>query len=158
MYDNKQNTFVTPYLRYLDRTESVESLAPQQIRSNKVKSSYQFLTSEFTLTSQGLPLQQSLGRLIGRSRSSLKCPTSPPLNPWRGFVFQTEILGKCVYIPLAGPGEGLGGPAPLFLDQTEAVRSEKNFFGDRPPLPPYLKVWIRHRILLFSCLMPCRQD
>ena len=35
MYDNKQNTFVTPYLRYLDRTELVESLAVRQIRSKK---------------------------------------------------------------------------------------------------------------------------
>ena len=35
MYDNKQSTFVTPYLRYPDRTESVESLALQQIRSKK---------------------------------------------------------------------------------------------------------------------------
>ena len=47
---------------------------------------------------------------------------------------------------------------PIFLDQTEARRAEKNFLGDRPPsylrvwmttptLPPplpYLKVWIRH--------------
>ena len=42
-------------------------------------------------------------------------------------------------------GRGPGGPAlsPLFLDQTEAPRAEKIFFGDRP-LPPYLKVWIRH--------------
>ena len=53
MYDNKQNTLVTPYPRYLDRTESVESLAPQQIRSKKVESSYQFLAGEFTLTSRG---------------------------------------------------------------------------------------------------------
>ena len=51
---------------------------------------------------------------------------------------------------------------PLFLDQTEARRAEKNFLGDCPPppppylrvwmtararprpLPPYLNVWIRH--------------
>ena len=32
--------------------------------------------------------------------------------------------------------------SPLFLDQTEGRRAEKNFFGDRPPppLPPYLRV------------------
>ena len=52
-------------------------------------------------------------------------------------------------------GRGPGDPGlPLFLDQTETRRAEKNFFGDRPPLskglddltppPPYLKVWIRH--------------
>ena len=28
----------------------------------------------------------------------------------------------------------------LFLDQTEALRAKKNFFG-RPP-PPYLRVWM----------------
>ena len=59
---------------------------------------------------------------------------------------------------------GAGGPAPpLLLDQTEARRAEKIFFGDRhpsspppPPSPshylwvwmtgplPYLKVWILH--------------
>ena len=33
-------------------------------------------------------------------------------------------------------------PRPLFLDQTEAQRAEKNFFGDRPPPPAYLRVWI----------------
>ena len=46
------------------------------------------------------------------------------------------------------------GLVPLFLDQTEARRAEKSFFGDRAPLvslglddrppPLYLKVWIRH--------------
>ena len=49
-------------------------------------------------------------------------------------------------------GRGPGGLDPLlFLDQTEAQRAEKNFFGD-PPLikgsgwlrPPYLKVWMQH--------------
>ena len=39
-----------------------------------------------------------------------------------------------------GPGGGGGGRAlPLFLDQTDAPRSEKFFFF-RPP--PYLRVWI----------------
>ena len=33
-----------------------------------------------------------------------------------------------------------GGRPPLFLDQTEAQRAEKNLFGD--PLPPYLRVWM----------------
>ena len=38
-------------------------------------------------------------------------------------------------------------PPPLFLDQNETQRAEKNFFGGcpiPPPPPPYLKVWIRH--------------
>ena len=54
-------------------------------------------------------------------------------------------------------------PPPLFLDQTEAQRAEKNFWGrPGPPLsqglnyhppPPYLKVWIRHcsQYLCFVC-------
>ena len=51
-------------------------------------------------------------------------------------------------------GGSKGGP-PLFADQSEARRDEKNFFLDRShppylriwmngPPPPYLKVWIRH--------------
>ena len=57
---------------------------------------------------------------------------------------------------MADPGKGPGGPAPppLFLDQTEAQKAKKNFFGDHPPpplskglddrAPTYLKVWIQH--------------
>ena len=34
---------------------------------------------------------------------------------------------------------GLGGLGqPLFLDQTETRRAEKNFFGDYPPPPPLI--------------------
>ena len=32
------------------------------------------------------------------------------------------------------------GRSTLFLDQTEARRAKKIFFGDRPP--PYIRVWI----------------
>ena len=36
---------------------------------------------------------------------------------------------------MADPGEGLGGAGPpLFFDQNETQRAEKNFFGDRTPL------------------------
>ena len=43
-------------------------------------------------------------------------------------------------------GRGLGAQVPpLFLDQTEARRAEKNFFGDLcTPTLHYLKVWSRH--------------
>ena len=63
---------------------------------------------------------------MGHSRSSLKCPTSPPLYPCLSFkpkywanlsLFQWRIQGR-----------GPGGPLPLFLDQTKAVRSEKKFW------------------------------
>ena len=49
-------------------------------------------------------------------------------------------------------------PPPLFLDQNEAQRAEKNFFeAGVPPLPqglddrppPYLRVWIRQWDFLF---------
>ena len=54
--------------------------------------------------------------------------------------------------PVADPGEGPGGPSPLFLDQTEARRVKKKIKTRpppnlrvcmTPPHPPYLKVWIR---------------
>ena len=41
---------------------------------------------------------------------------------------------------VADPGEGPGGSAPLFLDQSEARRAEKAWGGDRAP--PYLRVWM----------------
>ena len=77
---------------------------------------------------------------MGHSRSSLKCPTSPPLYPCLSFkpkywanlsLFQWRIQGR-----------GPGGPPPLFLDQTKGVRSPKNFLEDPPPPPPYLRVWM----------------
>ena len=42
---------------------------------------------------------------------------------------------------VADPGVGPGAPPPLFLDQTEVQRAEKNFSGDWGP-PPYLRVWM----------------
>ena len=61
-------------------------------------------------------------------------------------------------------GRGQGGPSPLFLDQTEARRSEKKTFGDRPsppylrlddqgPPPPYLKFWIRHCVIRYTHIL-----
>ena len=54
-------------------------------------------------------------------------------------------------ITVADPGEGPGGAATrLVLDQTEALRAEKDFFPDHPPLSKvqddrlpltYLRVW-----------------
>ena len=38
------------------------------------------------------------------------------------------------HFAVADPGEGPTS-LPLFLDQTEARRAEKNFLGDRPPRP-----------------------
>ena len=44
---------------------------------------------------------------------------------------------------VADLGEGPGGPSlPLFLDQNEARRAEKNFFLRPGPSPPYLRVWM----------------
>ena len=67
------------------------------------------------------------------------------------------------------PGEGPGVPSPslfpLLLDQTEARRAKKNFFGDHPPprhlsqglddrAPRYLKVWIRFYYVSFLLFTP----
>ena len=48
-------------------------------------------------------------------------------------------------VGVADPGGCLGArphPLPLFLDQTEAQKAEKEFVGDRPnpPPTPYLKI------------------
>ena len=51
-------------------------------------------------------------------------------------------------------GRGLG--PPLFFDQNEARRTEKNFFGDRPP--PYLKVWIHRHCHVSRCQSPSLQN
>ena len=48
------------------------------------------------------------------------------LVSWR-FVFH-HAKACYIYGAVGDPGEGPGGPAPLFLDQTEARRYEKNFF------------------------------
>ena len=46
-----------------------------------------------------------------------------------------------VEVRLQNPGERPGGAGPpLFLDQNEARRTEKNFFEAGPP--PYLRVWM----------------
>ena len=41
-------------------------------------------------------------------------------------------------------GGALGTRLTLFLDQTETRRAEKKNIRDRPPPPPYLKVWMHH--------------
>ena len=46
------------------------------------------------------------------------------------------VMCRCIFIlfSVVDPGEGPGGPGPpLFFDQNEARRAEKNFLGDRPP-------------------------
>ena len=65
----------------------------------------------------------------------------------------------CAFFLVVDPEEGPGGAAsPLFFDQNEARRAEKNVFGDqaphlsqglddRRPPPLYLKVWISHCFL-----------
>ena len=46
-----------------------------------------------------------------------------------------------LYYSVADPaGRGGEHASSLLLDQTEARRAEKNFFGDRAHRPPYLRV------------------
>ena len=48
-----------------------------------------------------------------------------------------------------GGARGARPPLLLFLDETEAQRAEKIFLETKPPPPPpYLKVWIRHFIII----------
>ena len=48
---------------------------------------------------------------------------------------------KLLLMYCSGGSRG-GARAPtLFLDQNQARRAEKDFFGGHPP-PPYLRVWI----------------
>ena len=68
---------------------------------------------------------------------------------------------------VADLGEGPGGGPSLFLDQTDARRAKKNLFGDHPPSPPYLRIWMTSSYLsvywftylftFFVCLTPRRQ-
>ena len=65
---------------------------------------------------------------------------------------------------MVDPGEGPRGPAPsppptLFLDQTEAQRTEKFFWRLPPPLP-YLRVWIANpprylKVWIWHCRKFC---
>ena len=73
-----------------------------------------------------------------------------------------------LYITVADLGEELGRPRLLSYSQTklrQLPKGRKNFFGDRAPpplsqglddwvLPPYLKVWIRHCIII-QLLLTC---
>ena len=52
------------------------------------------------------------------------------------------VLLIYIYTSKADPGEGPGGPPPLFLDKTETRRAEKKKFLEIAPLPPYLRVWM----------------
>ena len=40
---------------------------------------------------------------------------------------------------MADPGEGAGGPPPLFLDQTEAQNAKTNFLGETALPAPFYK-------------------
>ena len=69
-----------------------------------------------------------------------------------GASFRTTISGMVCGGESRGGARGARSPPPLFLDETEARRVEKNIFGDRasllsqglddlsppPPLPPRL--------------------
>ena len=68
-------------------------------------------------------------------KSDRKCST------WRMRRRFAAVFPSYWLIALADPRER----PSLFLDQTEARRDEKQFFGDRPP---YLKICIRHWIAL----------
>ena len=73
---------------------------------------------------------------------------------------KAKCIIKTVIVSGGSRGGARGARPPLFLDQTEARRTEKKFFEPPPPIshgldtppPPYLKVWIRHWLFdTFKC-------
>ena len=72
---------------------------------------------------------------------------------------QAKCIIKTVIVSGGSRGGARGARPPLFLDQTEARRTEKNVFdppliswAGYPPPPTYLKVWIRHWLFdTFKC-------
>ena len=55
------------------------------------------------------------------------------IDKW--YPFHIPRLELCIPLQWRIQGRGPGGPGPpLFFDQNEARRTEKNFFGDRAPL------------------------
>ena len=73
---------------------------------------------------------------------------------------QAKCIIKTVIVSGGSRGGARGARPPLFLDQTEARRTEKNVFAPPPPPlshgldtpPTYLKVWIRHWLFdTFKC-------
>ena len=56
---------------------------------------------------------------------------------WMALVPPKKATWYCTpHWRIQGRGQGGPGPPPLFLDQTEARRAEKNFLGDCPHPPP----------------------
>ena len=70
-------------------------------------------------------------------------------------LYQVDMF---VYSPqsVEDPGEGPGGPSPLFLDQTEARRAKKEFFKTGPllsqGLDPPLTI-VDDKSILFNMLL-----
>ena len=72
---------------------------------------------------------------------------------------KAKCIIKTVIVSGGSRGGARGARPPLFLDQTEARRTEKKIFETPPylmvwitPPPPYLKVWIRHWLFdTFKC-------
>ena len=57
-------------------------------------------------------------------------------------IIISGFLHSVVTFYSGGPKGGARGAAPLLVDQTEARRAEKKFLSDRPPPPPFLRVWM----------------
>ena len=80
------------------------------------------------------------------------------------YVSTSSKVQLCKHSGGSRGGARRGPPTPLHLDQTEARRAEKIFFGGPPPpplsqdlddwpLPPYWKIWIHHCHWLFVDLI-----
>ena len=65
---------------------------------------------------------------------------------------QAIIIFAIVLISGRSRGGTRGVRPPLFFDQTEAQRAEKNFYKTRPP--PYLRIWMTAPLPLSEGLDP----
>ena len=89
-----------------------------------------------------LLLAPSTGTRIHRGCCSF-CPAAlftPDTDEKPNSMYLSDVfLSIFIVIIIIRALEGPPVPPPLFFDQNEAQRAEKNFFGDRPP---YLRVWM----------------
>ena len=66
---------------------------------------------------------------------------------------KTEMIYVCDIIQRRIQGKGLG---PNYFQRPETRRAEQIFFGDRPPSPVYLRVWMTTPPLLSQDVIRCR--
>ena len=72
--------------------------------------------------------------------TDLHCILNTNINKCRGE--KTTKRKKCRQWPMADPGEVPGGPLAPLIFRPNWGPKKKVLFWDRPPPPPYLRVWM----------------